>query len=188
MAHFAQRFRLDLANPLAGNSKLAADLFQGPAISVDQAEALFENLAFTFGQRLKHILDLFLQQHNRRHVAGVFSALVFDEVAEIRLLAFANRRLKRNRLLRHLQNRSHSIYRQQDFLRHFLRGWFAAVFLDQLLLHPHQFVDRLDHMDGDANGARLIGNGPSDGLSDPPGGVGRKFVAAPIFKFLDRFH
>src|SRR6266446_1831125 len=91
MAHFAQRFRLDLANPLAGNSKLAADLFQGPAISVDQAEALFENLAFTFGQRLKHILDLFLQQHNRRHVAGVFSTLVFDEVAEIRLLAFANR-------------------------------------------------------------------------------------------------
>ncbi len=43
-------------------------------------------------------------------------------------------------------------------------------------------------MHRDTNGARLIGNRASDGLANPPGSIGRKFVAAAPFKFIHGFH
>jgi len=36
----------------------------------------------------------------------------------------------------------------------------------------------------DADGARLVGDGPGDGLADPPRGVGGKLVAATVLEFL----
>jgi hypothetical protein len=35
---------------------------------------------------------------------------------------------------------------------------------------------------------RLVGDGSRDRLADPPGRVGRELVAAPVLKFIDRFH
>ena len=58
----------------------------------------------------------------------------------------------------------------------------------KLLLHPHQLVDRLDHVHRNANRARLVGNRAGDGLANPPRRVGRKFVAAAILEFLHRLH
>ena len=58
----------------------------------------------------------------------------------------------------------------------------------KLLLHPHQLVDRLDHVHRDADGARLIGNRAGDRLPNPPRRVGRKLVAAAVLEFLHRLH
>ena len=58
----------------------------------------------------------------------------------------------------------------------------------ELLLHAHQLVDRLDHVHRDADGSRLIGDRARNRLPDPPGRVGGKLVAAPIFEFLHRLH
>ena len=77
---------------------------------------------------------------------------------------------------------------QLHFVGDFLRRGFAAEFLDQLLLHAHQLVDDFDHVHRDADGARLVGDGAGDRLANPPGGVGRKLVAAAILEFLDRLH
>ncbi len=41
-------------------------------------------------------------------------------------------------------------------------------------------------MHRDADGARLIGNGPADGLADPPRGVGRELVAHGVVKLFHR--
>src|ERR687893_3055106 len=38
-------------------------------------------------------------------------------------------------------------------------------------------VDLLDHVDGDADGAALVGNGAGDGLADPPRSVRRELEA-----------
>jgi hypothetical protein len=65
---------------------------------------------------------------------------------------------------------------------------FAAEILDELLLHPHQLVDRLDHVHRDTDGAGLIGDRAGDGLADPPGGVGGELVAAAVLELLDRLH
>src|SRR5262245_3256075 len=101
MPHFSQGLGLDLSNSFPSDSKLAPNLFQGPAVAVDQAETLFENLPFSFGQSLEHVLDLLLEQHDGRHIGGIFGALVFDKIAKISFLAFTNRGLKRDRLLGH---------------------------------------------------------------------------------------
>src|SRR5690606_22948997 len=59
-----------------------------------------------------------------------------------------------------------------------------------LLLQPaagaRELVDRLDHVHGDADRARLVGDGAVDGLPDPPGGVGRELVAPAVLELLDR--
>ena len=52
----------------------------------------------------------------------------------------------------------------------------------------NQFIDRFDHMNRNADGARLVGNRTGNSLTDPPSGVGGKFVPAPILKLIDSFH
>ena len=43
-------------------------------------------------------------------------------------------------------------------------------------------------MDRDADGAGLVGDGPGDGLADPPGGVGRELEALRVVELLDGPH
>src|SRR5215813_3791383 len=129
MPHLTQGLRFDLANALTSDLKLPAYFFQGSAISVDQTKSLLEDLPLTIGESLKHVLDFFLQQNNRGHVAGIFGASVFDKIAKISLFTLTHRRLERDRLLRHLENRPHAIYRQEDFFGHFLGRRFSPVFL-----------------------------------------------------------
>src|SRR3546814_4332917 len=62
-----------------------------------------------------------------------------------------------------------------------LLGKYLAACADQL-------VDRLDHVDRNADGQRLIGDGAGDRLPDPPGRVGAELVATAIFELVDRLH
>ena len=75
-----------------------------------------------------------------------------------------------------------------DLDRQLLDGRLAAELLQHLALHPQDLVDRLDHVDGDADGAGLVGDGPGDGLADPPRGVGRELEALGVVELLDRPH
>src|SRR5947208_5127004 len=43
-------------------------------------------------------------------------------------------------------------------------------------------------MHRDANRARLVGDRAGDRLTDPPRRIGREFVAAAVFEFIDRLH
>ena len=43
-------------------------------------------------------------------------------------------------------------------------------------------------MNGDTNRPGLIGDGPGDGLADPPGRIGAELIAALVFEFIHRFH
>jgi len=89
MPHFTQGLCFDLADTLAGNLKLPPYFFQGSAISINQPKSLLEDLPFTIGKRFQHVLDFFLQQDNRSHVARIFGAPVFDKIPKIRFLALA---------------------------------------------------------------------------------------------------
>ena len=63
-----------------------------------------------------------------------------------------------------------------------------SQFLEQLLLDLHDLIQSLDHMYGNADGARLVCNRASNGLANPPCCIGRKLVASTILEFLDRLH
>ena len=53
---------------------------------------------------------------------------------------------------------------------------------------PQELVHALVHVHRDADGARLVRNGPRDRLADPPGGVRRELVAASVVEFVGRAH
>src|SRR5579872_6817146 len=87
-----------------------------------------------------------------------------------------------------LEDLADLVERQLHLLRDFLRGRLAAVLLDEVAARSNELVDRLDHVDRDANRARLIRDGARDGLPDPPGGVRRELVAALVLELVDGFH
>src|SRR6478735_4576062 len=91
MPHFAQSLCLDLADAFASNLELSPYFFQRSAVPVDEAESLLEDLPFPVGERFQDILDLFLEQNDRSHVARVFGAPVLDEIAKVGFLALAYR-------------------------------------------------------------------------------------------------
>src|SRR6476660_1781609 len=102
MPHFAQGFCLDLADPLASNLELPPYFFQRSAITVDETETLLKNLPFPVRERFQDILNFFLEQNDRGHVARIFGASILDEIAKVGFLALSYRRLQRDRLLCHL--------------------------------------------------------------------------------------
>ena len=53
-------------------------------------------------------------------------------------------------------------------------------------LHAHLAVDALDHVHRNADGARLVGDGPADGLADPPGGIGAELEPQVVVELLHR--
>ena len=83
---------------------------------------------------------------------------------------------------------AHFFERHGELFGQFLRRRLAADFVQHLARGAHDLVDRLDHMHGNADGARLIGDRAGDRLPDPPGRIGREFIAAAIFELIDRLH
>ena len=61
-------------------------------------------------------------------------------------------------------------------------------FLEQIAGGPDQLVDGLNHMHRNADGPGLVGNGPGNGLADPPGGIGAELVAPLVFELVNRLH
>src|SRR5437773_239320 len=107
MAHFAQRFGLDLADSLARDLELRAHFLQRARIAVTQAEAQFQHLALPLVQTRQHVAQFILEQTEARLLRWAFARLVLDEIADVRVFTVADRRLKRYRLLGHFQDRAH---------------------------------------------------------------------------------
>src|SRR5262245_30450922 len=80
VAQLAQRLGLDLADPLAGDVELLADLLEGPGAPVLEAEAELEHPALAAGERVEHGLDLLLEELVRRGLGRRQRAAVLDEV------------------------------------------------------------------------------------------------------------
>ena len=188
VAHFAEGLGFDLADAFAGHFELLADLFERARVTIHEAEALFEHFALALVQAAEHVAQFVLEQAEAGHLGRILGGFVFDEVAEIGVFAVANGRLEGNRLLRHFDDGADAVDGQLHFVGDFLRCGFAAEILQQPFLGAHEFVDRFDHVHRDADGAGLVGNGAGDGLADPPGGVGGKFIAAAVLEFFDGFH
>jgi len=188
MAHLAQRLGLDLADALTRNLELLADSSSVrlyPSTRPNRRESTRRSRSVS-ESRTSTIF--FAQERERGHVVRVLGAFVLDEIPEAGVVAVADGRLERDRLLRHLHDLLDAFDGHLHLLGDLLRGGFVAVFLEQLLLDLHDFVERLDHVHRNANGAGLVGNGPGDGLADPPRGVSGELVAAAVLKLFDRLH
>src|SRR3546814_19832889 len=100
----------------------------------------------------------------------------------------ADRRFQADRLLGDLHHLADLLKRHRQTLGQFLRRRFAADLVKDLAAGADQLVDRLDHVDRNADGSRLIGEGAGDRLPDPPGRVGAETVATALFEIVDRLY
>src|SRR5690606_20344437 len=131
---------------------------------------------------------LFLQVQVDDRIRRRNDVRVGDEVAEVRIFLLADGCLERDGLLRDLQHLAHLRHRNVHPLGNLFGGRFAAELLHERARRADELVDRLDHVDRDADRPRLVGNRARDGLPDPPRGVGRELVAAPVLELVDGLH
>src|SRR5262245_32981444 len=188
MSKLPERLGFDLADPLARDGEVLADLFERVLRAVADAEAHLDDLLLARRQRLQYRLGLLLEVQVDHRVGGRNDGAIFDEVAKMRIFLFADRRLEGDRLLRDLEDLPHLADRDVHPLRDLFRGRLAAQFLDQRTRGANQLVDRFDHVNRDADGPRLVRNRAGDRLPDPPRRVGRKLVAAPVLELVHRLH
>src|SRR6516164_7482244 len=104
------------------------------------------------------------------------------------VVLFADRCLERERFLGDLKRLAYLFEGHMELLRKFLRGRLAANLVEHQLPRTHDLVDDLNHVNGYADGARLILERTTDRLPNPPGGVSRELEAAPIFELVDSLH
>src|SRR6266571_4850643 len=184
----AQRLGLDLADALSRDRELLADLFQRLIGVHPDAEAHAQHALLARGERGEHPRCRLAQVRLDGGVDRRHRVLVLDEVAEVRILLVADRGFQGNGLLGDLQNLAHLLERHAELLGQLLGRRLAADLVQHLTRRADDFVDRLDHVHRDADGARLVGDRAGDRLADPPRGVGRELVAAPVFELVHRLH
>src|SRR4051794_11174282 len=180
-----ERVVLDLPDPLAGHAKRAADLLERARLAAEQPVAELDHLAFPPRERAQRVHDVFATQHQLSRVVRRLRGLVLDEVAERRVFLLADRLLERDGELRHAQDLAHLVGRHLELLGDLIRARLASEALHELPLDVHDLVQLLDHVHGDPDGARLVGDRPCDGLPDPPRRVGGELVALAVVELLD---
>ena len=93
MTQLAQRLGLDLADAFARNVELLADFFQRVIGVHFDAETHAQHLGFARRQRIQHVAGDIAQAAVDRGIAGRHRRLVLDEIAEVRIIVVADRRL-----------------------------------------------------------------------------------------------
>ena len=100
MPQLAQRLGFDLTNAFAGDRKRLPDLFQCVLAAIFKSEAHLDHFFLSRGQRAQDLSCLVLEVHVDHGFGRRNYGAVFDEVAQMRIFLFANRRFERDGLLR----------------------------------------------------------------------------------------
>jgi len=140
-------------------------------IHVD-AEAHAQYLGFTGGEAGEYFAGGFLEAFHGGYVDRRLHGRIFDEVAQVRVFVVTDRGFHGDRFLGDLQYLADLVLGHLHALAQLFRSGLATHFLQHLTGDTVELVDRLDHVHRDTDGPRLVGNGASDRLANPPGGVG----------------
>src|SRR5207244_2620614 len=141
-------------------------------VAVAQAVTQLDDLALSIRERLEDLLDLVLEHFLRGGTDGRFGAVVLDEIAKITVFTFADRPGQADRMAADLHHPPGLVDTDARRFGRLLDGRLASHLLQELFGDVAQLAHRLDHVDGDADGAGLVGDGPRDGLPNPPGRIG----------------
>src|SRR5258708_10332212 len=104
MAQIAQRLGLDLRDAFARDGEILAAFLERVLAAVADAEAHLDHLFLARRQRLQDLVRLLLEVQVDHRVRRGYDLAILDEVAEMRILLLADRRLQRDRFLRDLQD------------------------------------------------------------------------------------
>ena len=158
------------------------------AVAVAQAVAELDDLALAVAERLQHLGDAVAEHALRGADGRALHRAVGQEVAEVAVLAVAHRPVEADRIAAHGQHAAGLVDAGLAGAGGLLDRGLAAQLLQELPRHAPHPRHGLDHVDGDADGAALVGHGAGDGLADPPGGVGAELEAAAVLELVHRPH
>src|SRR4051794_16381397 len=179
---------LDLADALARDVERAPDLVERARVLAAEAVAELEDAALAVGEVLQGLAQRLLGEDLGGALVRGLGALVGDELAELRLLLVADRLLEADRGLRGALDRVDLLGVDPGDLGDLVGGGLAPQLRDQLALGAADLVELLDDVDGDADGARLVGQRAGDGLADPPRRVGGELEALAVVELLRGAH
>jgi len=188
VAELAQRLGLDLTDALASNGKDLADFFESVLAAAIETETHLDDAFFARSKRAEHVSHLLFQVEADGGVRRRGHTFIFDEIAEMGFLVLANGSLEGDGLLGNFFGFANGVDGDIHSLGDFFGGRFAAQFLDKKLAGADLFVDGLDHVNRDTDGASLVSDGAGDGLANPPSRVSGKLVAAAPLEFVGAFH
>jgi hypothetical protein len=103
MAQFPQRLCLNLADAFPGDCERLANFFERVLAAVFQPKTHLNDLFFARCQRPQHLRSLVFEVDVDHRFGRRNHRTVFDEVAQMRIFLFADRRFERDWLLRNLQ-------------------------------------------------------------------------------------
>src|SRR5690554_5067150 len=188
VAQFAQGLGFDLTDTLPGYVELFADFFQGVVGVHFNTETHAQYFRFASGQAGQHGAGCLAQAFSRGGIHRRQGLDIFDEIAQMAVFIVANRGFHGDRLFGDLQYLADLVFRHFHALAKLFRRGLAAHFLQHLTRDAVELVDGLNHMHRNPDGAGLVRNRAGDGLTNPPGGVGREFVATTVLKLVHRLH
>src|SRR6185369_6430392 len=177
-----------LADSLAGDGELLADLLERVVDAAADAEPHPEDALLPRRQRRERARRLLAQVRVGNGLRRRHRLMIGNDVAEMAVALVAERRLERDRVLHDPDDALHLVEREAETLRDLLLARLAPRLLHHQANRARDLVERLHHVHRHADGARLIGDRPADGLPDPPRRVGREAVAEPIVELLDGAH
>src|SRR5437660_12144751 len=102
MPELAQRLGLDLADALAGDGEVLADLLERVLAAVGEPEPEAQHLLLARRQRVQHPVGLLAEGQSDDRLDRRDDLLGLDEIAQMTVLCLPHRRLPRDWLLRQL--------------------------------------------------------------------------------------
>src|SRR5207244_11101663 len=109
---------------------------------------------------------------------------VGNEVAELRLILVADRLLERDGCLSAAPDVLDLVTGEVKVAPDLDSRWLAPQLRTKLPLRADNLVQLLDYVNGHADRSRLVGQGPGNGLPDPPGCVRRELEALAVVELL----
>ena len=157
-------------------------------MSVAEAITQLDNLALAVAESLQNLIKLATQILNLRLLRRVARTFVGEKIPVMAVVAIPDGTIKTDRIAIHEHDLLCEIERGACCGGGFFNRRFASVLLNQFSRGVSNLLHRLDHMDGNTNRARLVGDGARDRLTNPPSGVGAEFEPATIFELVDGAH
>lgn len=155
VAQLGQGGGFDLSDAFSGDSIDPGDVIDGAGLAVGEAEPEPDNAGLAFGQGGQHRVQLVLEQGEADGVGGDHGLGVFDEVAEWVVALVAEGLVQRDRFAGMVLQLPHRCRGEVHLVGQFLRGGLAPEPVAQVALDATQFVDHLDQVYRDADGAGL---------------------------------
>jgi hypothetical protein len=187
---FGESGVLDLADPLAGDVELVADFLQSFLLRVIvESKAKSENFKFPLGQDFHATGDSISKISLRvlfGRVDGTWIGQKIDKAAVVSIRSESH--IEGDSACGNFAQFRDAVGFDLQFVRQLGIGGFATEFGSEGGADSAKALDFIDEMNGKADSFALVGESPTDGLFDPPAGVGAEFDSPTGFEAVDRFH